>query len=1141
MAKKVISIFLSMLMLLTLFSSSAVFAAVPSTPFTSEGGLVAVGSTGFAADNLDQHVSPTSVKDYGNATNPSAALYYQPSAQNAPMKIKSAGDENATNNVLEVSNYAYGFSYLTSYKFTVQPNYISAFSYDVCFTALPETALKDGPVRFGYSGSGGIYLEWDTSINGYKLHSPHNGKGVGVINNVPTNKWYTVSSFMDGSGNLKVYLLDRDTQEILIRASCQGKTAVGNSYNFHALYLPVKRAADGDFTAQFDNFKTGIYDVTASTPAIASSSLENDAEDVSVLTKSVTVVFDQEVSTVAAVLKAEGKDDITCTSTQESKKLNTYLISWTDDLANGTDYTLDLSSTTNSAALAAGEAAKISFTTEEAGIIKVTDDFETNGVSTYGYNTKNNSGVHQYQDIQLTTGGSHTPGVFSRVEGYNGSALQIKTPTTGSGLNALHTVNASTPAVSDNGDYEQFVVTYRINVKKAPEIGQTLTYSASDTTERTARGANIKFAADNGNYASFGNSVAVIDTGDDGKLRIHGMGASTHTFRKIEEDHWYNIVWSIDGVNQKFTFVDEATGEVVWSGDYVSSSYTAGDAIYVIPYDGRREVDGNYIYNHDQTVLLDDFTLWRIKPEIKKQKLAVESVEVPESFGKDSEITMTFNQPVLADEGMFELYQESAAGQAGALSNEIAYSSAIVRYTDFCTQKVSFSNLDYLTDYTLDYSAMKAVSGADLDDAKATSLVEFTTAASSDDVSIIGGVVANGLTAGSNVNFNIYGGSTADMKVYVAFYKHIFPGKRLIGVETADVSVAEGETTPVSIPLSADYLDADCIKVFAWKNDGSLVPLMTAYEITAPKESLKVLMIGNSLSEDANRYLNNVALAGGLELDLTVKGIGGATLQNHADNLKAELAGRTAEEAQAQMDAGEVECALYFTYKNGIFQTSNNDNLLLTDALKNEQYDVISLQQFAGYTEAEFKDALPYLAAEIRKLQPNAEIMMYQTWSPYSSDSSTRDSYFTATIEPAIDRWATYIGENVANITINNEPMKVIAAGRAFYLADKKFDFCGTAYTTGDGNTDEEAKDNPTAEMDASLGLWRDFNHASYYGCYLADAVWFEMLTGKKAETVDAEGNPLVPAPTGIDAQEHLSRLENLSDIAHQVVLEQNK
>ena len=832
MLKKAISIFLSMLMILTLFSNSAVFAAVPSTQFTSKEGLVAVGSTGFAADNLDQYDSPTRVSDYGNATYPSAALYYQSGAQNTPMQIKSAGDENATNKVLEVSNYAYGLGYLTSYKFTVQANYISAFSYDVCFTALPEAALTDGAVRFGYSGAGGIYLEWDTSINGYKLHSPHNGIGVGVVNNVPTNKWYTVSSFVDGSGNLKVYLLDRDTQEILISASCPGKIAVGNSYNFHALNLPMKRAADGDFTAQFDNFKTGVYDVTASTPAIASSTLENDAEDVSVLTKSVTVVFDQEVSSVDAVLKAEGKDDITCTATKESKKLNTYLISWTDDLANDTVYTLDLSSTTNSAGLTAGEDAKISFTTEEAGIIKVTDDFETDGVSTYGYNTKNNSGVHQYPDIQLTTGGTHTPGIFSRVKGYNGSALQIKTPTTGSGLNALYTVNASTPAVSDNGDYEQFVVTYRINVKEAAGIGQTLTYSASDTTERTARGANIKFAADNGTYASFGNSVAVIDTGDDGKLRIHGLGASADTFRKIEEDHWYNIVWSIDGVNQKFTFVDAATGEVVWSGNYVSESYTAGDAIYVIPYDGKRQVDGNYIYNHDQTVLLDDFTLWRIKPEIKKQKLAVESVEVPESFGKDSEITMTFNQPVLGTSSDLELYNVIEG-----VKNELAYSTANIKFADFCTQEVTFSNLVYSGEYVLDYSAMKAVSGAEIAEAdKPTSLVEFTTAASSDDVSIVG-FGAGELTADSKVNFNFCGKIKDVMNVYVAFYKNISSGKQLIGVATVDnVSVAAEKTTPVEIQLSEDYSDADCIKVFAWKNNGSLEPFMTAFEITVPKE-----------------------------------------------------------------------------------------------------------------------------------------------------------------------------------------------------------------------------------------------------------------------------------------------------------------
>ena len=43
---------------------------------------------------------------------------------------------------------------------------------------------------------------------------------------------------------------------------------------------------------------------------------------------------------------------------------------------------------------------------------------------------------------------------------------------------------------------------------------------------------------------------------------------------------------------------------------------------------------------------------------------------------------------------------------------------------------------------------------------------------------------------------------------------------------------------------------------------------------------------------------------------------------------------------------------------------------------------------------------------------------------------------------------------------------------------------------------------------------------------------------GKKAPVGTAE-NPVVAAPDGISAEDHIERLTKLSDIAHQVVLEQ--
>jgi len=285
-------------------------------------------------------------------------------------------------------------------------------------------------------------------------------------------------------------------------------------------------------------------------------------------------------------------------------------------------------------------------------------------------------------------------------------------------------------------------------------------------------------------------------------------------------------------------------------------------------------------------------------------------------------------------------------------------------------------------------------------------------------------------------------------------------------------------------------------------------------------------MIGNSLSEDAGRYFNKVAEAGELTLDLTVKGVGGANLAHHAANLKAELTG-----VEKTWTRGK-----YFTYENGEFITATDESVDLLNTLKEKQFDIISLQQYEAYTDAAFEEALPYLVTEIRKLQPGAEIVLYQTWAQYGSQSTltSMNNKFLNTIEPAVKKWATKVGEEIPGITTGGAPLRIIPAGYAFYLGNNTYDFCmSTPYVTTD--TDEEAKEEAVG-ITLAKGLMRDVDHASYYGCYLADAVWFEMITGRQAAFKDADGNAVVPAPEGIETAEHLSRLEKLSGIAHTAV-----
>lgn len=646
---------------------------------------------------------------------------------------------------------------------------------------------------------------------------------------------------------------DQNVTTALATLKAEGKpditctaTPVANKLNTYTLSWTGELAANTTYTVDMSATTNGkqaageTAKITFTTkeptaaPKLLKSTIADGATGVATTIKSVEVAFDIAV-TVKASLTDEDGAVIDTAFTPVAGKANAYTISWEDNLALGTTYTLDMSDTTNADGVPAGDDAIITFTTEK-GIEKLTEDFESGSV--YGSEFKGSLLRLQY---------STRDGRANFATGYSGNALELKMPL-GARKNAfdpLVTKEAYAPEViSANGgeiEYEKFVVTYRFNLKEMADVGSDTvadTGDVSGTPEAKTAGSRILMAIHENTLLGYDKSLMACINTQNGKPYIQDLD-DANDGAEFAEDHWYNIVWLVDGQDQTFRFIDAETGELVWERS-ITAAYTAGTPLYIIPYQGRR-ISGNagsqyFVYNEGQTALIDDFNIWRINPYANAQKLAViasdNDTELDIDSAEDNKITITYNQPVLGTSSDLELYNV-----IDGVKNELAYSTANIKFADFCTQEVTFSNLVYSGEYVLDYSAIKAVSGAEIAEAdKPTSLVEFTTAASSDDVSIVG-FGAGELTADSNVNFNFCGKITDDMNVYVAFYKNISSGKQLIGVATVDdVSVTEGETTPVEIQLSEDYSDADCIKVFAWKNNGSLEPFMTAFEITVPKE-----------------------------------------------------------------------------------------------------------------------------------------------------------------------------------------------------------------------------------------------------------------------------------------------------------------
>ena len=124
---------------------------------------------------------------------------------------------------------------------------------------------------------------------------------------------------------------------------------------------------------------------------------------------------------------------------------------------------------------------------------------------------------------------------------------------------------------------------------------------------------------------------------------------------------------------------------------------------------------------------------------------------------------------------------------------------------------------------------------------------------------------------------------------------------------------------------------------------------------------MKVLSIGNSFSQDAQRYLHRIAKTDGVKLNTFNLYIGGCSLARHHRN----------------MLSGNKDYLLEMNGENTGFKVS------LEEALLNRDWDVITIQQVSH--ESPYYDSYqPYLdnlMDFVRELVPKAKIIVHQTWA----------------------------------------------------------------------------------------------------------------------------------------------------------------
>ncbi len=124
---------------------------------------------------------------------------------------------------------------------------------------------------------------------------------------------------------------------------------------------------------------------------------------------------------------------------------------------------------------------------------------------------------------------------------------------------------------------------------------------------------------------------------------------------------------------------------------------------------------------------------------------------------------------------------------------------------------------------------------------------------------------------------------------------------------------------------------------------------------------MRVLCIGNSFSQDATRYLHDIAKTDGERMEAVNLYIGGCSLETHHQNMKS---GDRAYELQ------------YDGHMTGFF-------LSLDEALTSRPWDVITMQQVSAQSFApdSYRPYVGELAEHVRKVQPQAKLVLHQTWA----------------------------------------------------------------------------------------------------------------------------------------------------------------
>ena len=262
---------------------------------------------------------------------------------------------------------------------------------------------------------------------------------------------------------------------------------------------------------------------------------------------------------------------------------------------------------------------------------------------------------------------------------------------------------------------------------------------------------------------------------------------------------------------------------------------------------------------------------------------------------------------------------------------------------------------------------------------------------------------------------------------------------------------------------------------------------------TVSAKDLKVLMIGNSYSICVGWSLPFLVQAyPEHRLELTSAYIGACSLKRHADNIKA---------AQEDPEKGQYGITVWNSAVKGSSERYSGN---LIDLLKKKRYDIVTIQQASKFSW-KWDSYEPYageLIAFIRQCQPDAEIVIQQTWS-YRSDEPLLQSF-------GFDQNEMYNRLRDAYAKLAEKyKLRVIPMGDAVQLfrkytpvkyqppAEKTFEYPKVPSNQGDVVGSATWNQDPSNRK-----MSVDRIHLNRNGRYLQACLWFSFLYGEPIDKI---------------------------------------